>query len=94
MFGPISGHNQVYRANMTGGIVGWLGDSSRRALRYAFEEANRDGQEVVFVVPDTTNKLRTWLYLAILILTFGIWCPEPGYLVITQELDQSPVPEA
>lgn len=85
-FGPVSHHNRIYRANMTGGILGWLGDSGRRALRYAAKEANNAGYEIVVVVPDTTNILQRLLYTAILLLTLFLWCPEPGYLVVCKRL--------
>lgn len=81
-FGPVSSHNRIYRANLTGGFSGWLGDSSRRALRHAVQEANGQGYEVVVVVPDTINLLQRILYSAILLVTLFIWCPEPGYLVV------------
>ena len=85
--GADDAHNRLYRANMSGGILGWLGTSSKRSLGAAMFRANRDGFEVVLVVLDTTNLLRNLLYLIILCLTLFIWCPAPGYLVIARRMD-------
>lgn len=85
-FGRTGTRNRVYRANLSGGIIGWLGVSAKRSLANAVFQANDEGFEVVFVVPDTTNVLKNLLYLAILLLTLFIWCPAPGYLVITRRI--------
>ena len=86
-FGSESVHNKVFRANMTGGIMGYLGDSSRRALRNAVKEANDAGYEVTFIIPDTVNLLQKLLYAVILLCTFLLWCPEPGYLLLGRKID-------
>lgn len=75
-------HNRIFRANMSGGLVGWLGGSSKRSLANTVAQANSDGYEVVFVVRDTMNVLQALLYMLILVVTLLIWCPAPGYLVI------------
>ena len=81
---PVPVHNRVYRANLSGGIIGWLGASSKHALEQVCKDANVDGQEVVFVLTDTVNFLQYLVYTAILLLTLFLWCPVPGYLVVTR----------
>ncbi|MBI4569750.1 MAG: hypothetical protein HY719_15265 [Planctomycetes bacterium] len=75
--------NSVYRAKLSGGIIGILGTSSKRTLEQVLATANQNGEEVVFVLPDTVNMLQNLLYLAILCVTLGLWCPAPGYLIVT-----------
>ena len=81
-------HNRVYRANLSGGIIGWLGTSSKRALQQVCRDANAEGQEVVFISMDTLNFLQYFIYTAILLLTLFLWCPAPGYLVVTRPRSQ------
>jgi hypothetical protein len=78
--------NNIYRANLSGGIIGWLTTSSKRALESVCRTANSRGEEVVFVIQDTMNIFRWILYLLIFCITLSLWCPWPGYLVITRRI--------
>ena len=75
--------NQIYRANLSGGLAG-LFTSSKNSLGDAIHRANGNDQEVVCVIPDTVNLMTTILYSVILVVTLLIWCPAPGYLVVTR----------
>ncbi len=87
LFGREGSYNRIYRANLTGGIVGWLGVSAKRSLANAIAKANDDGFEVVFIVEDSNNLLKSILYFIILVLTLFIWCPAPGFLIIVRPID-------
>jgi hypothetical protein len=43
----------------------------------------------VFVLPDQVNILQILIYLVILVLTLFMWCPAPGYLVITRPVSKT-----
>lgn len=89
--------NTVYRVNLSGGLIGWLGTSPKRALSTCLREVNENGEELVFVLPDHLNLLQYLVYGLILLLTLLLWCPAPGYLVVTRPRFASttaqPVPE-
>lgn len=79
-------YNRIYRANMSGGLIGWLRSSSNRSLTKILAQANEEGYGVVTIISDTTNLLRSLLSALILVVTLFLWCPAPGYLVITRRL--------
>lgn len=76
--------NRVHRVSLQGGIIGSLVNSHKRALEQLLYQVNACGEEVCFVVPDQYGTGRMLLNLLILLLTLLLWCPAPGYLVITK----------
>ena len=82
----MSTYNKVYRVTLSGGLIGLLGSSSKRALQMRLEEINAKGEEVAILKDDTTNLLQMILYLIILICTLLLWCPAPGYLIISRPI--------
>ena len=82
----MSGFNTVHRVNLSGGIIGLLATSSLRAIREVATTANSKGEQIDIIHPDGSNVLQNLLYLAILICTLGLWCPQPGYLIVTSPI--------
>ena len=84
--GSTDGHNAVYRVRLTGGIVGFIAGSTKTRIAAVCRMANEDGYEVVLVLNDSSNLLQRLWTLLLLVLTLLLWCPLPGYLVITRRL--------
>ncbi len=76
--------NNIHRVNLSGGIIGSLVTSPKRALTKCLSEASENGEELVFVLPDQLNLFQLLINLVILVLTLLLWCPALGYLVITR----------
>ncbi len=76
--------NGIHRVNLSGGIIGWLMTSPKRALAKCFKDISDQQEEVVFVLGDQINILQMLVYLVILGLTLFLWCPSPGYLVVSR----------
>jgi hypothetical protein len=80
--------NGIYRVNLSGGIIGWLMTSPKRALAKCFDEVGENQEEVVFVLGDQMNLVQTIVYTVVLLLTLLLWCPSPGYLVVSKPVGQ------
>ncbi|MGH9420045.1 MAG: hypothetical protein ACRD3J_08735 [Thermoanaerobaculia bacterium] len=76
--------NTIYRVNLSSGVIGLMGTSRKRALSACLSEVNQNGEELVFVLPDQTNIFQFLVHTLILVLTLFLWCPAPGYLLITR----------
>ena len=82
--------NNIHRVNLSSGIIGMLVTSPKRALSQCLREASANGEELVFVLPDHQNVFQLLINLLILALTLLLWCPAPGYLVITRPRSIAP----
>jgi ketosteroid isomerase-like protein len=78
--------NNVYRVNLSSGLVGQLITSPKRGLEQCISQASAQGEEVMFVLRDRMNVLQLLINLVILILTLFMWCPAPGYLIVTRPM--------
>lgn len=76
--------NNIHRVNLTGGLIGLLFSTPKRALGRCLQKVSADNEEVVFVLPDNRNLFQLIIEFVPLVLTLGVWCPAPGYLVITR----------
>lgn len=82
----IKKRNKVERVILSGGIIGMLGTSPRRALANKIKKANAEGWTVRQVLDDNTGNLLVFiLRVALLFLTLFIWTPSNGYFIILEK---------
>lgn len=76
-------HNQVHRVKMSGGLLGLFQDPQKK-LQQDLTAMNNGGQELVTILGDEWSAGQQVVSVIILFLTLCIWCPAPGYMVITK----------
>ena len=78
--------NKVINVNLTGGLIGLLGDSPQQRLNTAIFKASEDGWNVVQVIPAASaNLLLSILRFLLLIVTLGIFTLSQGYYIIVEK---------
>ena len=82
--GGIRNMNQVHAVTIHGGLVGLFLGGAQRRIQGACQLYAQSGEEIVFVLPDQWSAGMHFLSSIILLLTLLLWCPQPGYLVITR----------
>ena len=78
--------NKVVNVNLTGGIIGLLGDSPKNKLNKVVEEESKNGYRVVQIIPAASaNLLLTLLRFLLLWLTLFLWTTSEGYYIIFEK---------
>jgi hypothetical protein len=76
--------NAVHRVDLHGGIIGLVTGGARKRLQTGIAMANQNGEELVFVIPDVWSTAHNLFATIILFFTLLLWCPAPGYLIVTR----------
>lgn len=79
--------NQVHRVKMTGGLIGLFQDPQKK-LQQDLSALNNGGHELVAIQGDEWSAAQQLVAFFCLAITLGIWCPAPGYMVITRPVRQ------
>ncbi len=80
-----SDNNKVVNVNLTGGIIGLIGDSPHNALNRRIKIENENGWKVVQIIPSSSgNILIIILRMLLLILTLFFYTTSNGYYLILE----------
>ena len=82
--------NKIERVELMGGLIGWMLTNPRKALDTSVKVNNRDGYELVYMLPHkTTNMFIVLVQVLVLIGTLGLWTWGAGYILVYTR-DNSP----
>lgn len=76
--------NIVINVNLKGGLIG-IFSSPKNVIKNILENYNNQGYSFVYSLPPNPNPLFFILQLLCLIVTFGIYCPLPSYMMILEK---------
>jgi hypothetical protein len=75
--------NKIERVELMGGFIGWMLTNPRKALDNNVKVNNRDGYELVYMLPHkTTNMFIVLVQVLVLIGTLGLWTWGAGYILV------------
>jgi len=78
--------NKVVNVNLTGGIIGLLGDSPKNKLNKVVEKESNNGYRVVQIIPAASaNLLLTLLRGILLLITLFLYTKSEGYYIIFEK---------
>ena len=78
--------NKVVNVNLTGGIIGLLGDSPKNKLNKVVEEQSKKGYRVVQIIPAASaNILLLLLRFLLLCITAFFYTISEGYYIIFEK---------
>ena len=78
--------NKVVNVNLTGGIIGLLGDSPKNKLNKVVEKESNNGYRVVQIIPAASaNLLLTILRGFLLLITLFLYTKSEGYYIIFEK---------
>ena len=78
--------NKVVNVNLTGGIIGLLGDSPKNKLNKVVEEESENGYRVVQIIPAASaNLLLSLLRSILLVITLFFYTKSEGYYIIFEK---------
>tara|TARA_B100001059_G_C17490969_1_gene406316 strand:- start:70 stop:315 length:246 start_codon:yes stop_codon:yes gene_type:complete len=78
--------NKVVNVNLTGGIIGLLGDSPKNKLNKVVEEESNNGYRVIQIIPAArANLLLSLLRSILLVITLFFYTKSEGYYIIFEK---------
>tara|TARA_B100000900_G_scaffold336944_1_gene298813 strand:+ start:246 stop:491 length:246 start_codon:yes stop_codon:yes gene_type:complete len=78
--------NKVVNVNLTGGLIGLLGDSPKNKLNKVVEEESKNGYRVVQIIPAASaNLLLSLLRSILLVITLFFYTKSEGYYIIFEK---------
>ena len=78
--------NKIVNVNLTGGIIGLLGDSPKNKLNKVVEEESKNGYRVVQIIPAAiANLLLSLLRSILLLITLFFYTKSEGYYIIFEK---------
>lgn len=81
-----SNMNKIINVNLTGGIIGLVGDSPQNSLNRRIKKENQNGWKVIQVIPSSSGNILLIVFrLLLLILTLFFYTTANGYYVIMEK---------
>ncbi len=78
--------NKIVNVDLTGGLIGLLGDSPKNKLNNVIQKQSNNGYRVVQIIPAASaNLLLTLLRFLLLWLTLFLWTTSEGYYIIFEK---------
>lgn len=83
--GDTSINNKVLNVPLTGGIIGFIGDSPQNTLNRKIRKQNLDGWRVIQIIPSSSGNILLLIFrIILLIITLFLYTTTNGYYVIME----------
>ena len=84
--------NKIVNVDLTGGLIGLLGDSPKNKLNNVIQKQSNNGYRVVQIIPAASaNLLLSMLRVVLLFITFFLFTTTEGYYIVFEKKVKTPL---